>query len=276
MGLVKSTVMCMPVLVLGLILSGCSGASDDRAKATQPRAGDQANKTPLEQGTTKDFVAVMRHHAAGAFTATHFLADGTLSTSELNGQTPTALSGTFSSDQWHDLQQAMASVDLQSRESDYMPGGDPDVLYEDIYYTLMIAQNGERNSVTYHEAALPSELTTVIKQAQALHDAAQLTYESGYFVKASRMLSSEAIGDAPLNNRFARLTRVNESYTRIEADDAIVAKTPELTQATWYVERFIPLPYESYSDLEALANGDAAFYLEEQGQLYLLQLFFIP
>lgn len=275
MTLVKSIVVCVPVLMLGLMLSGCKG-SDDRARTSQPPASDQADKPLFDQATTDSFAALMRHHAAGTFTATHFVADGTVSTSELSGQTPTASSGTFSSDQWHDLQQVMASADLQNRESDYTPGGDPSLIYEDIYYTLMFAQNGERSSVTYHEAALPPELATVVKQAQDLRDTAQLTHESGYFIKASRMLSSEAIGEAPLNNRFARLTRINENYARVEADDAIVAETPELTQATWYVERLIPLPHESYTDLEALATGNAAFYLEEHGQLYLLQLFYIP
>lgn len=281
MSLVKATIvsvsfLALSILALGLILSGCSGASDDKAKTTQPRTEDQADQTAFNQASTENFTALMHHHAAGTFSATHFLADGTVSTTEFNGQTPTTARGALSPAQSHDLHQAMASADLQNRVSNYTPGGDPSLLYEDIYYTLMLAENGVHSSVTYHEAALPSELLTVIKQAQVLRDAAPLTYESGYFVKASRMLSRETIGDAPLNNRFARLSRVNENYRRIEADDTIVTKTPELTKAIWYEERFIPLPYESYIDLDALANGNSAFYLEEHGQLYLLQLFFIP
>ena len=222
--------------------------------------------------TLQKYVAVFKEVAAGHLTVVHVMADGQTDMARFNGAVLEVGEVRQRDIEWKQFQSVVADAGLASLQSQYQSPGDPSLVYEDVFYTLMSRDQNEFHVVTLHEASLPANFRQAVELLIGLADTDQLTMADGWFLQASAMRIGPIINSGgSLTNRGYDLTRIRDALPRF-ALDALLNEVPELREAVWYLDRYVPIKEKRAMDLVTRMQGNQKFYLHQESQLYFIRI----
>jgi hypothetical protein len=209
--------------------------------------------------------------ASGDYAAVHVLEDGRISAANYSGALHQMREGQLNEAQWMKAKNVVAAAGLAELTSQYQPPDDPSLIYEGVFYTLMLRSEQQFHSVTLHDALLPDSYRYAVQMLLRLADTQELAELDGWFLQASEMRTTPTmIGNSTLTNRGYELSRIRDELPQIMVDDTLASEAPEILSAIWYVDKFVPLTDNTRMELIARIGKQQKFYLKHAGRLYLL------